>query len=137
AGPVTLMRRLSEDMDRLFENFFGTGLRSWSDLWPSLGELTRWPEVEVCQRGDKLVVKADVPGMRPEDIKVEIADGQLTISGERTSGSEYEEGGYYRSERSYGNFCRAVALPRGAKVDTASASFENGVLSIEIEVPQS
>ena len=138
-GPFSLMRRFSEDMDRMFENFFGSSpfrRGAWSEglTWPGgSAQTSYWPEVEVHHSGDKLVVQADVPGLKKDDISVEVRDGELCISGERRSESERTEGGYYRSERSYGNFCRTIPLPQGAKPDTASATFENGVLKIEME----
>lgn len=132
ARPLSLMRRLSEDMDRLFEEFFGSNLigteklGAFAESW--------WPAIDVYQRDNKLVVQADVPGMDKDNIKVEVRDNQLFISGERQSESERSEQGYYRSERSYGSFTRTIALPEGAKPDTASASFDKGVLKVEVEV---
>jgi HSP20 family protein len=129
------MRRLSEDMDRVFQNFLGRDLAIGGN-WPeTFASSTAWPELEVFQKDNKLVVQADVPGIKKEDVKVEVKDGELCISGERRSESEREEGGVYRSERSYGSFRRIVPLPEGAKPDTATASFENGVLRVEVEAP--
>jgi HSP20 family protein len=87
------------------------------------------------QENDRLVVQADVPGLKEEDINVEVQDGTLRLSGERRSEAERSERGYYHSERSYGSFVRVIPLPQGAKPETASASFENGVLRIEMEAP--
>jgi HSP20 family protein len=130
------MRRLSDDMDRLFEGFLGSGPSGWPE-WPrTLSRATSWPEIEVSQKGDKLIVQADVPGLKKEDVNVEVRDNELCISGERRSESERTEGGYYQSERSYGSFCRVVPLPEGAKPDTTSATFKDGVLRVEIEAPE-
>jgi HSP20 family protein len=136
-SPFSLMRRFSDDMDRIFDQFFGSSLGSWggSRANPSDREATWWPQIEVTQRDDKLVVLADVPGLKRDDIKVELHQNELRISGERRSESERTEGGYHRSERSYGSFSRSIELPDGIKLDTASATFENGVLKIEIEAP--
>lgn len=134
-GPFSLMRRFSEDMDRLFEGFFGPSLWS-SEPLSMLGQSTRWPELEMHQEGNRWVVQADVPGLRREDVNVEVRDGELVISGERRSQSEKNERGFYRSERTYGSFSRAIPLPEGANLESASASFENGVLRIELEVPE-
>src|SRR4051812_43519210 len=68
-GPLSLMRRFSEDMDRLFEGFFGPGLLG-RDMFGSLGPATRWPELEVHQEGNRWVVQADLPGLRREDVNV-------------------------------------------------------------------
>jgi HSP20 family protein len=71
--------------------------------------------------------------LKKADVNVEVRGNDICISGERKSESEQREGQYYRSERSYGSFFRSVPLPEGAKPDTASATFENGVLKIEME----
>jgi HSP20 family protein len=140
-GPFSLMRRFSEDMDRLFSGFFGRDLlrsANWADplagsgTW---GDMSVWPEIEVHQAGNKIVVQADVPGLKKDEISVEVRQGELCISGERSNKTERDEGRYYRSERSYGKFCRTIQLPEGAKLDTASATFDNGVLKIEMEAP--
>jgi HSP20 family protein len=135
-SPFSMMRRLSEDMDRLFGNFFGPSLFRWPEEGSGALERAWWPQVEAFQRGNHFVVRADVPGLKKEDVSVELRDNQICISGERKSESERTEGEYYRSERSYGSFCRTIPLPEGAKPETASASFDNGVLTIEIEAPE-
>jgi HSP20 family protein len=135
ASPFSLMRRFSADMDRLFGNFFGASPMRFGD-WPSeLGTNGFWPEIDVHHSGDKLLIQADVPGLKKDEVTVEVRDHELCISGERRSESESKEGRFYRSERSYGRFFRSVPLPEGAKPDTASATFENGVLKIEMEAP--
>jgi HSP20 family protein len=135
AGPLGLMRRLTEDMDRFFGGFFG--MRPWEERpFFDLRGLADWPELEVYRRDSKLVVRADVPGLRKEDVSVEVRDDRLCIAGERRLESEQTGREYYRAERSYGSFCRTIRLPEGAKVDTASATFQNGVLEVEIEVPE-
>lgn len=132
-GTQTLMQRLSEDIDRVFGDFFGS--RTLANRFSAFGETTRWPEIEAFQRGDKFVIRADVPGLNKDDIRVEVLDNELCISGERRSETERNEGDYYARERSYGSFCRTVVLPAGAKTESASASFDKGVLQIEIEIP--
>jgi len=138
ASPFSLMRRFSEDVDRLFGNFFGPS-SLWREEWPSwstdFAAMSGWPNLDVQHAGDKLLIQADVPGLKKEDVSVEVRDHELCISGERRSESERNEGRFYRTERSYGSFCRTVPLPEGAKPDTASATFENGVLKIEMEAP--
>jgi len=134
-NPFSLMRRFSEDMDRLFGNFFAPSALGWQGLSNDVADATFWPEIEVHHSGDKLIVQADIPGLKKEDVSVEVRDRELTISGERRSESEHNEGRYYRTERSYGSFRRTIALPEGAKTDSASATFENGVLKIEIDAP--
>src|SRR5438105_2737203 len=114
------MRRMAEDMDRLFGDF---GLGS-----PTSGrELATWsPQVETFRRDDQLVVRADLPGMRKEDVKVEIDDGILSISGERCEEHEDDGDDFYRSERHYGQFYRALPLPDGVTGDSCDATFKDG-----------
>jgi HSP20 family protein len=146
-SPFALMRRLSEDMDRLFGDYGGLG------LLPGLGagrgshgglssflsgvESPRWvPTVDVFQRGDDLVVHAELPGIKRNDINVEVNDGRLTLSGQREQHSEEDRGDSYRSERTFGSFYRAIPLPEEADADHAQARFEDGVLEITIPIPK-
>jgi HSP20 family protein len=138
ASPFSLLRRFSEDVDRLFGSFFGAS-PLWREAWPGwsteIAAMSVWPHIDVQHKDDKLLIQADVPGLKKEDVSVDVRDHELCISGERRSESERNEGRFYRTERSYGSFCRTVPLPEGAKPDTASATFENGVLKIEMEAP--
>jgi HSP20 family protein len=150
-NPFELMQRMSQDMDRLFEQF-GFG-RSAIGLGPTLGPLlssdiadrlprfvegpTLWtPAVETTQRGDRFVVRADLPGINRDDLHVEVDDDVLTISGERHTEQRDERNGYFRSERSYGSFFRAIPLPDGVKADQAEAKFNDGVLEISLPAPK-
>lgn len=140
-GPFSLMRRFSDDMDRLFSSFFGPNpfRTDWAEALAGpvreLAETAGWPEIEVKHDGNKLTVMADLPGLKKEDVRVEVLEGELRISGERRSESERNEGGYYHTERVYGSFRRSIPLPEGAQPDTASATFDNGVLKIEMDAP--
>jgi HSP20 family protein len=127
-SPFELMRRFSEEMDRAFE---GWGI---SRVWGS-GE--SWsPAVEVFERDNKLVVRVDLPGLSKEDVKVEMTDDGLLIQGERKREREEKGEGWYRSERSYGQFHRLIPLPDGANADQAKAKFENGVLEVSVPIPE-
>ena len=88
------------------------------------------PDVDVFEKKGQLVVRADLPGLSKEDVKVEITDTELTIEGERQSEKEEEKDGYYRSERSYGSFRRTIPLPEGVKTDRAKATCKDGVLEV-------
>ncbi len=87
-------------------------------------------EVEVIQNNGQFTVRADLPGMSKDDIKVELTDDLLTISGERKEEKEEKREGFYSSERSYGNFYRQLPLPEGALTEKAEATFNNGVLEV-------
>jgi len=142
ASPFTFMRRFSEEMDRLFEDFgFGRGWLApgFERGLDQLGTLagSAWaPQVEVLERDNELIIRADLPGMTKDDVKVEIADNAVAIRGERRSEREENEEGYYRSERSYGSFYRRIPLPSGAKIEQANADFRNGVLEITMPTSQ-
>lgn len=94
------------------------------------------PQIETFRRGDKMVVRADLPGMTREDVNVDVDDGILSISGERRDEHEEDRDGYYRSERSYGQFYRAIPLPDGVDTDRVEASFNNGVLEVTLPAPK-
>jgi len=124
------MRRFSEEMDRLFDDFGG---RNW--LSPMLGKTALpqglWsPQVEVFERDNQLVLRADLPGLSKDDVNVELSDEAITIEGERRNEHKEEGKGYYRSERSYGKFFRRIPMPESVKAENAKASFTNGVLEI-------
>jgi HSP20 family protein len=140
-NPFALFDRFAEEMDRVFDDF-GLG-RSWlmprsSRSWRGAFGTNRalWaPEIEVYQRNNELVVRADLPGLKKEDVNVEVADTEVTISGERRHEQETDREGVYRSERSYGSFYRTIPLPEGAITEQAKATFRDGVLEISVPAP--
>lgn len=135
SGPFTMLQRFADEVDRMFDEFgFGRRRRPMG-LW-GRGEGGMWaPDVDVVQRQDQLIIKADLPGLRKEDISVDVTEDAVTIQGERKSEREEERDGVYRSERSYGSFCRVIPLPSGAIADQAKASFRDGVLEISMPAP--
>jgi HSP20 family protein len=136
-SPFSLMRRVMEDMDRMFEDF-GSGRALSGGQAQRGGALAPiWtPAIEVFERDGALVVRADLPGMSPDDVRIEVADDALTIEGERRQEIEVEEEGVYRSERVYGRFSRTIPVPDGADVERAQARFENGVLEVSIPLAE-
>jgi HSP20 family protein len=152
ASPFALMQRMSEDMNRLFGQFglgrpglaplpaFGALLDD--DLWGDTSGLARtgqalWsPQVELFERGDQLVVRADLPGVKREDLQVEVQDDALILSGERREEREESRGGVRRTERSYGRFHRTIPLPEGMDPEQCEASFKDGVLEVTLAVPK-
>lgn len=148
-SPFTLMRRLSEDMDRMFGDFpfGGFGLfpsliptprrhTVLSNLFPHSDQPMWMPTVDVFQRGSDLVVHAELPGVSQKDISVEVNDGMLSLSGHREQQKEDDRGNVYRSERSYGSFYRVIPLPEDADPNQAQAHFKDGVLEITVPVPE-
>lgn len=131
-SPITLMRRFTEDIDRAFSGLAGRRERG------GLEQEFNWaPAVEVRQSGNNLLVHADLPGLTENDVKVEATEDGLVIEGERKQEQSGEERGYHVSERMYGRFYRLIPLPEGAKVEEAKANFRNGVLEVNIPVPES
>jgi HSP20 family protein len=126
ANPFSVMHRFSEEMDRTFGRFFNR--EDAESFWS--------PAIEVTQDGGQLKVHADLPGLEPEDVRLEVTDDQLVIRGERKSEHEEKTQGFYRSERRYGQFYRAIPLPEGAKTEEAKAQFKNGVLEVTLPVPE-
>ena len=140
ASPWELMRRMSDEMDQLFESLGGRRAtpagrqRGGMELGTAAPLLV--PHIEVQQRGNELVVKADLPGLRAEDINVAVDRGVLTISGERRQEEREEREGFIRSEVSYGTFYRTIPLPDGADEERVAATFRNGVLEVTIPVSE-
>jgi HSP20 family protein len=128
-----LFRRWSDEMDRAFENFGFERLSPWRQS--TAGDSHWTPQVEVFQRGNDLIVRADLPGLSKDDVQVDIADDVLTIHGERKQEHEDEREGWYRNERSYGMFHRAIPLPEGTISDSAKATFKHGVLEVALQAP--
>jgi HSP20 family molecular chaperone IbpA/uncharacterized protein YndB with AHSA1/START domain len=131
--PLVVMRRMSQEMDNLFDRFIGrplgipvlmqSGSRNWT------------PPVEVTRRDNQLVVCADLPGIKREDVHVEIRNDKLTIEGDRHMQGEQSQGQEYRrTERPYGHFYRVVPLPEDVDPDSATASMHDGVLEITLPV---
>jgi HSP20 family protein len=127
-NPFSFMRRMIEEMDR---GFGESGTRSGN------GGTTVWmPAIEVSEGDGNYVVRAELPGMKPEDVKVEMTDEALVLEGDRKEEREENQGGIRRTELHYGHFYRSVPLPEGANAEQAQARFENGVLEITIPVPK-
>jgi HSP20 family protein len=137
--PTEIMPR-AQDMERWFDRMveefwrrpFPTLLRP-ERWWPAeTGMMMRMPAVDVYEEKDDVVIKAEIPGLSKEDISVQVTDSTLTIKGEKKRQEEVKEDDYYRCERSFGSFTRAVALPCDVKADQVKASFKNGVLEVRM-----
>jgi HSP20 family protein len=132
-GPFELMRRFSEQMDQAFGDY---GLSNTSGRQGGDQMATWTPAVEVIQRDDNLIVRAELPGLSPQDVRVEVTDDGLIIEGERREEREENDQGVYRREINYGRFYRMVPLPDGVDADQVRAQFNNGVLEVIVPVPQ-
>lgn len=124
--PGNDMISLRDMMDRLFEDSF-VRTRSGSML-PRAGDLA----VDLVETKDDVVVKATLPGVKPEDVELTITGDTLSIRGETKEEKETKDENYIRRERRYGSFSRSIQLPAGLQTDKAEASFENGVLTLKL-----
>lgn len=132
--PIALMRQMSSDFDRAFEgwpSFRWLAFRSR----PAVEAAAWFPVIDVLERDNRLITKVDLPGLKKEDVKVEVSDGHLAISGERKRESEEKKDQFYRCEREYGSFYRAVPLPEGVKLEDVKATFADGVLEVSVPLP--
>ena len=124
-----------EEMERRFEDIFRRPfslMPSWLPRMhmPEMEEMM--PTVDIFEKGNDVVVKAEIPGMRKEDIEVNLTDNTITISGEKKKEEKVEKKDYHRFECSYGSFCRSFHLPKEVQTDKAKAKFKNGTLVVKI-----
>jgi len=133
ANPFAFMRRITEELDRTFGP--PADVPGLSAFYPRM-----WaPEIEVFERNQMFFVRVDLPGLKKEDVKVEVTHDELTIEGQRLVDKEDKEQGLYRTERTYGSFYRRIGIPEYVKAESAVATFKNGVLEIQmsaIPVPE-
>ena len=132
--PFALLRQMTSELDRALE----TPL--FSLRWPAFGVLpmaaANWaPHVDVFERDGRLITKVDLPGVKKDDVSVEVSDGNLVLSGERKHETEATKDNVYRSEREYGSFYRTVPLPEGVSLDDVKAIFADGVLEVSVPLP--
>ena len=125
-NPFSVMRRMTEEMDRAFQT--SNSANGGSALWA--------PAVEVSQTDSQYVVRAELPGLKSDDVQIEVTEDGLTLSGERTFERDLDKGGIHRTEIRYGRFYRVIPLPDGASVDQAKAKFENGVLEVTVPLAE-
>ncbi|MCL5023523.1 MAG: Hsp20/alpha crystallin family protein [Nitrospirae bacterium] len=126
-----------DEMERLFENVWSRPFPLFrSPLWPEkIAEEEMAPSVDIYEEGNELVVKADLPGCKKEDIKIDIVENLMTITGEKKREEKASGEDYYRFERFHGSFTRTFELPIGMDTAKAKAHYENGVL--EVRIPKS
>ena len=125
--PFRELRSLQDEVNRLFSSSFTRGNDS---------ELTRgaWsPSVDIFEDKDKIVMEAELPGVKPEDVDLSIENNVLTVHGERKFEKKDDQGNFHRVERSYGSFTRSFTLPPTVSAENADAEFENGVLRLTLQ----
>jgi HSP20 family protein len=118
-------------MNRLFNTFFET------PATPLNGAARRWiPAMDLVETDGNFVLRADLPGLGEDDVKIELEDNVLTVSGERKVEHEDRNEGYYRVERSSGSFRRSLTLPEGVDPEAVKATFDRGVLEVRVPKPE-
>ena len=131
--PFALLRQMASEFERTVED--------WPSMhWPSFARRAAapvaWsPSIDVFERDSRLVTRVDLPGMKKEDISVEVTDGHLVLSGERKRETEDKKDNFYRSECEYGSFYRVVPLPEGVTFQDVKATFSDGVLEVTVPMP--
>jgi len=129
-SPLKELEDMRRDMDRLFDEFFVPVSRRRRG-WPGTTEAgVIVPNVEIYSRKDEIVVRAEVPGLKKEDIDLTIAEDSLILKGEMKKEEEVKEEAYYTKEISYGSLARTISLPVAVQSEKAKASFKDGVLEI-------
>ena len=127
--PLRELGTLQSEMNRLFNTVF-------DGPTPSGTTMRRWmPPMDLVEAGEEFVLRADLPGLSEEDVKIELEDSTLTISGERKAEHEAQGEGFYRVERATGAFSRSLTLPKGVDPETVTARFDRGVLEVRIPKP--
>lgn len=130
-SPLKELEEMRKDMDRLFEDLFAPVARRRRWLKPEVGVAV--PNIEMYDRKNEIVLKAELPGVNKEDIDLAITKDSLTLKGEIKKEEEVKEENYYTCERTYGSFTRTIALPTEVDSEKAKASFKNGVLEIILQ----
>jgi len=125
--PARELGSIQNEVNRLFNTFFDAPVQAGERRWV--------PAMDLVEDEGRYVLRADLPGLRPEDVKLEVEDGVLTVSGERKAEHAERKEGYRRVERAYGSFSRTLTLPDGVDPEQVEARFEHGVLEVSIPKP--
>ena len=126
---------VTTEMERMLEEF-GIGRYAFRPVWQKPETEVAWtPRIEIVLEHNELIVRADLPGVEPKDVTVEVKDERLILKGTRHKTFRTSKEEYIKTERVYGEFYRAIPLPEGAIAEAATAAFVNGVLEIRLPVP--
>jgi HSP20 family protein len=134
--PTRELSSLQSEMNRLFSTFFDSPASTGS-TGNGQSAARRWyPAMDLVESDDHFVLRVDLPGLSEDDVKIEVENDTLVVSGERKETHEQKREGFYRLERSMGAFSRSLSLPEGIDADQVSASFDRGVLEVRIPKPE-
>jgi len=131
--PLRVINEMQQEMNQLFSRFFGEGEQR-GNRWLSPSD-SYVPRIESAVRDNTLWVKADLPGIDPQDVEVEVEGTRLTLRGQRKAEHEGSENGYLHREVQYGSFIRSFTIPEGVKAENIHAKYHNGVLELSIPLP--
>jgi HSP20 family protein len=130
--PLRELGTFQNEMNRLFSTVFDTPAGGANGA-----TLRRWmPAMDLVEADESFVLRADLPGLDRDDVKIELEDDTLTVSGERKAEHATHEGGVHRVERAFGSFSRSLRLPKGIDPEGVTASFDRGVLEVSIPKPE-
>lgn len=122
--PFSDFAELRHRLDQAFRDLSDGAQHGWT------------PSVDLVKKEGALVLRADIPGITPDDVKIEVDDDLLTVSGEHREEKEEKKEHYMRRERRCGSFSRSMVLPKGVKADNIEASCKDGVLEVTIPIPE-
>jgi HSP20 family protein len=125
--PFRDMMNIQDEVNRLFDDFLGRPLlrTEWSEeVWS--------PSVDISETEDKVIIKAEMPGLNKDEVKISLQDNTLTLMGEKKQEKVEKDANYHRVERSYGVFNRSFTLPTSVKSDKIKATYKDGILSITL-----
>ncbi len=132
-NPYQELSNWHRDIDDLFRRFFPGDNEETHQL-----SVSGWlPAIEAFEKDGQYIIRADVPGVEPNEVEVSVLNDTLTIKGNRTRSNEVKEKDYHYTEKAYGSFERRLALPAGIDADKIAAKFVNGVLEVSMPLPQS
>jgi HSP20 family protein len=135
-SPWDLFDEMQNQMARLWGgNLFGAWPFARAQQQGQSGMMANFPRVDVFEKDNQLVVKAELPGVKKQDIDLSVQDGDLIIQAQRNNEQESNQNNFYRMERQYGAFYREIPLPDGVQTDKIQASLNDGVLEVDIPMP--
>jgi len=130
--PFRNVAALQDRINRIFDESFSRTADVDDDI-----SMSAWkPSVDIYETDEAIILKAELPGIKKEDVSVEVKDDVLTLRGERVEDKEIKEGSYFRKERCFGRFSRAFNLQHRVQPDKIKAKFKDGILEIEIPKPE-
>ena len=131
--PTRELHSIQQEMNRLFNTFFDAPATGNGGS----GGARRWvPAMDLVETDEHFVLRADLPGLDESDVKIEVNENVLTVSGERRFEHEAKKDGFYRLERGTGRFDRSLTLPEGVDFDAIAATFDKGVLEVRVPKPE-